>query len=149
MTAAQAAQRFRTYRLLLIRNISKELDAWAIGTVRHIIEVRMQRKALNPRVDPPNPPPGPLAIRTGRLARTVRRDPVRYDGTFFRLTLRAGGPEAPYGRIHEFGGMAGKGHRSMIPARPYIGPSIADRERFLQPDIDRASNNAKSQAGIG
>lgn len=30
----------------------------------------------------------------------------------------------PYARIHEFGGNAGRGLKSKIPARPYIGPAM-------------------------
>lgn len=146
MTPEEGSKRVARYGLLLRVNILRAMDRWTIQTVRHVIEKRMQRKGSG---DPPNPPPGPLAIRTGGLARTVSADRARYVGGAFRVTFRAGGPEAPYGRIHEFGGLAGRGHRSLIPARPYLGPSIADRRSILSDDIADAAKATRGQAGLG
>ena len=35
----------------------------------------------------------------------------------------------PYARIHEYGGQAGRGLKSTIPARPYIGPAIEQYQK--------------------
>lgn len=34
-----------------------------------------------------------------------------------------GGAASAYAAIHEFGGMAGRGHKTRIPARPYVAPA--------------------------
>ena len=34
-----------------------------------------------------------------------------------------GGAASAYAAIHEFGGMAGRGHQTRIPARPYVAPA--------------------------
>jgi len=38
------------------------------------------------------------------------------------------GSPRPYAMIHQFGGKTGKGHKTTIPARPYIGLSRADED---------------------
>jgi phage virion morphogenesis protein len=38
------------------------------------------------------------------------------------------GSNVKYSRIHQKGGKAGKKHKSVIPARPYLGMSKADRQ---------------------
>lgn len=90
------------------------------------------------RADPPNPPPGPLKIRSGRLIRTIRSE-IKFDGTKVRGFLRAGSSDVRYARIHEVGGMAGAGHRSLIRPRPYFGPAIAEGapafRRFIREEI--------------
>lgn len=35
-------------------------------------------------------------------------------------------PHRVYARIHEVGGMTGRGYRTKIPARPYMGPAVED-----------------------
>ncbi|HEX22781.1 MAG TPA: phage virion morphogenesis protein [Chromatiales bacterium] len=48
-----------------------------------------------------------------------------------------------YSRIHQFGGMAGRGRLVKIPARPYLGISAADRDliiRKLEEHYRRALN---------
>jgi hypothetical protein len=146
MTPAEAASRITKYRLTLVKNVLDAMDQWGILTVRHVVEQRMQRKGLG---EPANPPPGPLGIRTGALARTVAATRARYLGNAFRMTVQAGGDAAPYARIHEFGGLAGRGHRSLIPPRPYLGPSIKDREPDLRTDLVAAVDRTKGEAGIG
>jgi phage gpG-like protein len=34
------------------------------------------------------------------------------------------GTNSDYGRIHELGGFAGRGHKSLIPARPFLLPAL-------------------------
>jgi phage virion morphogenesis protein len=40
------------------------------------------------------------------------------------------GTDRPYGRIHQLGGKAGRGHKATIPARPYLGISRADGDEI-------------------
>lgn len=71
-----------------------------------------------------------LRVQTGRLWQGIH-------------AKRAGkgrvqvGPNVIYGRIHEFGGKAGRGHRVNIPARPYLYPAL-DEKRQDAIDIIRS-----------
>ncbi len=59
--------------------------------------------------------PGPILRVTGNLYRSIN---YRADG--HSVTLGAGGPGQRYAAIHQFGGMAGRGRKVRIPARPYL-----------------------------
>jgi hypothetical protein len=115
----------------------------------------MEPKGLDPIEDPPNPPPGPLAIRTGALARTLKIIPPKKIGTYeWRSGLQAGSSRVAYAGAHEKGVVTSphmiwpvkakvlswinpdSGERvfrhsvahpgSDIPARPYMTPAIKD-----------------------
>jgi phage gpG-like protein len=55
----------------------------------------------DPFIDPPNRPPGPLKIRSGRLRRSTKPTKVKKKGDIYIGGLQA---SAPYAAIHEFGG---------------------------------------------
>lgn len=61
-----------------------------------------------------------ILIDTARLLRSITR---QVDATEASV-----GTNVVYGRIHQLGGKAGRGHRVRIPARPYLGLSHEDRE---------------------
>lgn len=83
--------------------------------------------------DPANPPPGPLKIRSGRLVRTVQSSKITFDGKRVRASLQAGSADVRYARLHELGGLAGRGHRALIRPRPYLGPAIeAGTDQLLE-----------------
>jgi hypothetical protein len=87
----------------------------------------MQGGGKDPIKNPPNPPPGPLKIRTGDLRRAV--DIVlayRVSGDTFMSGLKVDLSAVAYGRIHELGGFAGRGRSVRIPARPYLRPALKD-----------------------
>ena len=56
-------------------------------------------------------------VKTGTLRRSVNFQ-IDSDG----MTLRVG-PNVVYAAIHEFGGWAGRGRKTYIPARPYVKPT--------------------------
>jgi phage virion morphogenesis protein len=56
--------------------------------------------------------PGPMLRQTGDLYRSIT-----YRATSKDLVL---GTNWPYAAIHQFGGRAGRGGRTAIPARPYM-----------------------------
>lgn len=85
--------------------------------------------------DPANPPPGPLGIRSGDLARTVTVGDLKWTGRQIVGSLLAGSGQVRYAAIHEFGGMAGRGRRIFIPARPYLRPAIADPDAQIEQSI--------------
>jgi phage gpG-like protein len=41
------------------------------------------------------------------------------------------GSKTPYAASHEFGGKAGRGGSSTIPARPYLNPAVKDSETAI------------------
>jgi len=152
LTPKQAA------RMLL--NFEKKLDRVVIRAFN--VGLRQAHKAAlkNPSMQglgkgknarPPNPPPGPLGIRTGRLRRAVDINKAKKVGDKWIGGLKVDLNAAPYGAIHEFGGttsahvirpvnksilswMGPGGVRvfarkvnhpgSRIPARPYLGPAL-------------------------
>lgn len=71
----------------------------------------------------PSPPGGPPALVSGNLMRSIHQSAVRRQrhGVYatdvgpLRLLTR-------YQRIQELGGRAGRGHRTRLPARPYLKP---------------------------
>lgn len=93
--------------------------------------------------DPANPAPGPLGIRQGNLARTVRVGDMRFTGKKIIGTIEAGNADVPYAKVHEFGmtirarnapnlvfySNMGRGPFLVrkpivrIPARPYLRPA--------------------------
>lgn len=79
---------------------------------------------------------GPLRIVSGRLARSLTgaRTGTSEPESIYRVASGAGsvnvtfGSATPYAAIHEFGGMAGRGHFATIPGRPYLGPALLAEE---------------------
>lgn len=82
--------------------------------------------------NPPNPPPGPLKKRSGDLARAVDIVEPKLLGDTVLVGLKVDLAKAPYGRIHEKGGYAGRGRSVRIPARPYLRPALNDSVHVIQ-----------------
>lgn len=75
----------------------------------------------------------PLAVRSAHLLGSVRET---YFSPGVVSTARVA-PTAVYSRIQELGGISGKGHRSKLPPRPYVAPSIAENlDAFRDDAID-------------
>jgi phage gpG-like protein len=72
-----------------------------------------------------------LNVRTGKL-RSSWANPgaitQRITGGW-RMTI---GSDVVYARIHELGGMAGRGHKTRIPRRPYMRPAIISQREKIQ-----------------
>jgi phage gpG-like protein len=121
------------------------------------IALRMDVKGLDPIEDPPNAPPGPIAVRKGKLRRGLVTVGPSISGTTVKGGIAVRG--VLYAAIQEFGGttrphvilprkakalaFAGAGGGtvfamrvfhpgSVIPARPYIRPVIPEiRDRCM------------------
>ena len=119
----------------IIRGLRAGLrDAERFAKTRYMV----RKDNRHPQVfDPPNRPPGPLAIRSGDLVRTVRIGAMKFDGRKIRGGLQAGGLGVNYARIHEFGGRAGRGGRSIIGARPYLRPGIRDALPIIRAKVKK------------
>jgi phage virion morphogenesis protein len=60
-----------------------------------------------------------ILIQSARL-----RNSISHQRTGTKVAI---GTNVRYGRIHQLGGMAGRGRKVTIPARPYLGISEADQ----------------------
>ena len=72
-----------------------------------------------------------IARRGGRA--TILRERGRLIGSIHPASDRSSarvGTNLVYGAIHQFGGEAGRGHATTIPARPYLGFSGGDLDRI-------------------
>lgn len=90
-----------------------------------------------------------LRIQTGRLARSLKKNTRE---NIFEVTNEDDtinieyGSTVEYSAIHEYGGLAGKNHRSNIPARPYIRPGFDKfNEVYLSKIIEKAVNKIVGQ----
>lgn len=80
---------------------------------------RLEHPAHTPTPSAPGSPPAKI---TGDLTSSMQVEPeLGPDGLDSELRT-----DIDYGAIQEFGGMAGKGHRSHLPARPFLRPAVAD-----------------------
>jgi hypothetical protein len=91
--------------------------------------------------------PGTLRIVSGDLLRATERDGK---GNIYKLTNQGGtisidyGVDTgiiPYAAIHEYGGNAGRGLKTRIPARPYLRPAFEAFEREEWPQVIRRIDN--------
>lgn len=78
---------------------------------------------------------GNLKVRTGLLRRSITTK-VKESGDIVEGII---GNNVTYAAIHEFGGMAGRGLKTKIPARPFLKPAIEDNviqiNRIIQKEI--------------
>lgn len=73
--------------------------------------------------------------RRGGTASILRDQADLYDSLTHKVAPSVGvtvGVTRVYGRIHQLGGQAGRGHKVTIEARPYLGLSDADRAEIDQ-----------------
>jgi phage gpG-like protein len=130
----------------------------------------MEGGARDPFVDPPNPPPGPLKIRTGKLRRGIKIAKPKKKGQAFIGGLRN---DVPYAAIHEFGGRTGAHFiaareadtlafvgrdgnlvfrevvfhpGSNIPPRPYFTPALEDSQEQIDKEITEAMVRGMEEA---
>lgn len=143
MTPQEAARRLARFRAEYPNAVLRGLRKGTRAAVKLALTKYMERKNKDPRVDPPNPPPGPLAIRTGKLARTVDIVEPKLNGSEVTAGLKMGGSGVPYGAIHEKGGWAGRGLRSYIPPRPVLRPSLdeTDVTEYVRVELSRVARS--------
>lgn len=86
----------------------------------------------------PSPPGQPPAYISGTLRSSFETTPPVPSGAGEWSAVV--GPTTVYARIQEEGGMAGRGHRSRIPKRPYLRPAVDDllKDRALVDVFERA-----------
>lgn len=92
--------------------------------------------------DPPNPAPGPLKKRSGNLARALFVQRFKWNGNEGSGALVINDGAAPYGKVHEFGGI-----KTKTPKRPFARPALEEeRPRIIeeiQPALDQVASNLR------
>lgn len=83
-----------------------------------------------------------LIARTGTLARSVTASVAPGYSETETTATQVWGSSVPYARIHEYGGYAGRGHKSYIPPRPYLGPARDETQPALIEAIREAVQEA-------
>lgn len=104
-----------------------------------------------------------LNIRTSRLMRSIKgsfapsggggseggREGIRQVKTMGRGEIVGIlGSRVPYARIHEYGGMAGRGRSVRIPARPYLRPALKKREGRIKDIYANRIQGALKESGL-
>lgn len=99
---------------------TREAMARNLRVTRSLAELTLKRYEHPPGV-PTNSPRGqPPAHVTGYLLGSLSPTGPTDTGRGFTWQL---GPTAVYSRIQELGGVCGAGHRTTLPARPYMRPT--------------------------
>lgn len=95
-------------------------DAMALGAEREI--KKTLRTSSHAKGTPtPSSPGSPPSLVSGSLRRSVKAArPVQVGAARWEAKTR---PTIIYGRIHELGGVTGRGHATRLPARPYVAPT--------------------------
>lgn len=113
----------RALRSLVARR--KAATRPALAKAAHLVE-RNAKLLLSLTSHPkgtqtPSRPGEPPSLVTGTLKKSVKvRGPRPIPGGYEAFIA----PTVVYGRIQELGGMAGKGLRTRLPARPYMRPAM-------------------------
>jgi hypothetical protein len=98
---------------------------------------------------------GPLRILSGDLAGAVtsggpnspgKIERVRTEG--YRISMEKGVDlgRVPYARIHEYGGHAGRGGATFIPARPYLRPALEQERPHMAALVQRTLTRSLREA---
>ena len=119
-----AEEMFRRTRAAFQQERSPEGVPWPALTERY---ARRKRKRFRPRKK---------LVAGGTLLRGIHRGVDEARGLAFVSTL-----DLPYARIHQLGGRAGRGRRTLIPARPFL-PSAATTEKLALEAIEESFSEA-------
>lgn len=79
-----------------------------------------------------------LRVRSGRLRSSIIGRAEQRGTEIIGVV----GSNVIYARIHELGGRAGRGHRTIIPARPYLKPAMEEKREEILKLIDSAVHTA-------
>ena len=71
------------------------------------------------------PRPQYLGVVTGRLRASITAADPEHTGNEYSEKI---GTNVEYAAIHEFGGLTGRNHRTLIPPRPFLEPALEDED---------------------
>jgi hypothetical protein len=95
-------------------------DMGAVGERGIKLELSLSSHDRN-TITPSRPFADPPSLISGRLRESVR---VTRSYSAGQQWITHIAPTTVYARIQELGGVAGKGHRSHLPPRPYVRPAL-------------------------
>lgn len=106
-----------------------------IELAEHAVVEQLTLRSHPPGTPTPSAPGQPPALITGALAGSVtHHGPTgaagRYEATVGATTV--------YARIQELGGRTGAGHRTVLPARPYLHPAYLAAQKDMLAVMIRA-----------
>lgn len=167
--AAAALKKFREQRPKIVLKVLNEALRYGL---KQAVTFHMEPLGRGEDAQPPNPPPGPLGIRSGKLRRATGMIPGTQTGGGYSGGLKYDLTAAPYGAIHEYGGRT-KAHEikvknkkalhwiddtgadrfairvmhpgSDIPARPVLQPALKDAERYFYDRLEVESDRLARQ----
>lgn len=159
LTLRQAAEAFRRYGEQVPVVIGSRLDKLALAAHRLAVTQFMQglgngdqfQAAGQLKWRQPNPPPGPIGIRSGRLRRALGRIKAHKEGESWVTGLTIDTGAAPYGAIQEFGGQT-RAHRIEPRAVTFLrwrgtGPSARGSQAGYRVTPDGIVPGKKIKAG--
>lgn len=108
----------------------------AVGALaEHAVVEQLTLRSHDPGTPTPSAPGQPPALVTGALAGSVTsRGPTGGAGRYEMVV----GATTAYARIHELGGRTGRGHRTVLPPRPYLHPALLAAQRDMLAVMIRA-----------
>ena len=71
------------------------------------------------------PRPQFLGVVTGRLRSSITAGEPEQSGNQYTEKI---GTNVEYAAIHEFGGLTGRNHTTLIPPRPFLEPALQDED---------------------
>lgn len=103
LTLGQAARALAQYGDAVPATILARLDKLTAAAQRFAVTQFMQGLGSGKSARPPNPPPGPVGIRSGNLRRAVERLKAKREGEGYTAGLALNLDRAPYAAAQEFG----------------------------------------------
>lgn len=91
------------------------------------------------------PRPEKLGVVTGNL-RSKMRFLINQGAKGVEIKF---GTDVPYAAIHEFGGVTGKGHKTVIEKRPFLRPGIEDALPKFEARVQSLVEQVVLEAGSG
>jgi phage gpG-like protein len=100
--------------------VTREATVVAASLAETAIKDQLRKSSHQKRTPTPSSPGSPPSLISGNLMRSIAVDGPSSSLGVHRAQI---GPTAIYGRIQELGGATGRGHRTQLPARPYVAPA--------------------------
>ncbi|KAB2384759.1 phage virion morphogenesis protein [Actinomadura montaniterrae] len=93
---------------------------------RNAIREALNRRSHRRGTPTPAAPGQPPARISGALMTHIVVVPAVNEGSYRWVATAGSDGILPYDRIQNLGGVAGRGHRTTLPPRPYIVPPVRD-----------------------
>lgn len=133
---------FKKFSTLLPQNIRvgliESMDIVGLVAVSKYMKVRTLIDYATGKIESRKSAAEKLGVVTSRLARSIQNKESKHGLESIRRILVVGkdlvaemGSSVPYAAIHEYGGQAGRGGSTTIPARPYLNPALKASDTMI------------------